>query len=116
MVCGLFIFAYITTLHIDIIHNFISCYYTGVCFMYILFMAVFVTILWFGYIYNKKIEAMIERMEEKSRNTNLTEDTWLLEKNTHTGKCYNLIYEGPALVHGVGAIVPPVHNVQQLIE
>ena len=112
MVCGLFIFAYTITLHIGIIHSYISCYYTGVCFMYILFMAVFVTILWVGYIYSKKMEALLDKIENKSRNTHLTEDTWLLEKNTSTRKSYTMVcLVGLALVHGVEAIVHPFQNV-----
>ena len=78
------------------------------------FIAVFAAILWFGYIYSKKMETLIDRIEEKSRNTKLSEETWLLEKkkNKATKKLYTSIYSGLDPVHGLDGILPTlVHNV-----
>eukprot|EP00092_Neocalanus_flemingeri_P030480 GFUD01033088.1.p1 GENE.GFUD01033088.1~~GFUD01033088.1.p1 ORF type:complete len:109 (+),score=16.43 GFUD01033088.1:107-433(+) len=70
---GFCFFSYITTTHFDVIPSLLSCYYTGACHMYTLLIAVFMAIFWFGYIYKKKMEASIYKIEEKSRNTKPTE-------------------------------------------
>eukprot|EP00091_Calanus_sinicus_P010903 TRINITY_DN24985_c0_g1_i1.p2 TRINITY_DN24985_c0_g1~~TRINITY_DN24985_c0_g1_i1.p2 ORF type:complete len:106 (-),score=33.04 TRINITY_DN24985_c0_g1_i1:77-394(-) len=98
--------------HTAVITRYISCYYTGTCFMYLLFTVIFAIILWFGFIYSKKMDSLIDQIEKTLDIPEITEKTWLLEKKTNTRKCYtNNIYEGPALVHGFKTILPQIQNI-----
>ena len=95
-----------------VINRYNPCYYTGTCFMYFLFTVIFIIILWFGFIYSKKMETLIHQIEETLSNPEISEKTSLLEKKTTTRKCCTTnIYEGPALVHGFNTILPQVLNI-----
>eukprot|EP00092_Neocalanus_flemingeri_P100423 GFUD01128262.1.p1 GENE.GFUD01128262.1~~GFUD01128262.1.p1 ORF type:complete len:142 (+),score=26.32 GFUD01128262.1:36-428(+) len=103
-------FSYTTTIHFDVIRSYLSCYYyNGACLMFT-FIAVFGAIFWFGYIYKKKMEALIVKIEEKSRSTKVTEETWMLKKNKNRIYSNTTIYQGPALVHGLKEVLKTVVN------
>ena len=69
-----------------------------------MFGAVFAIILWFGYLYSSRMEAIIDKLEQNIMQEADYEITWLLGK--HSGKSYSSNYPGPAPVHGFGTMLP----------